>query len=259
MEHQNVLLSVSDGVATITLNRPEAMNPLSPALVEALLAAVDAVAADDTVGAGVLTGAGRAFSAGGDLKDMAAGFSGAEGRRYIQRLNAVVQRLVDLEKPVIAAVNGHALGAGANLALATDIVLASEQARFGQIFRRVGLIPDFGGLYFLPRLVGLARAKELVFTGAVIDAHEAERIGLINRVVPHAELLPAAQALAADLAAGPRAAMAMAKAILNRGSELDLPTILQVEALGQGLLFRTEDFAEGVRAFLDKREPRFSR
>ena len=163
-----------------------------------------------------------------------------------------------MEKPVIAAVNGYAVGAGCSLALACDIIVAAENAKFGQAFVRIGAVPDLGGAYFLPRAVGLHRAKELIFSGRNIDAKEAERIGLVSRVVPPDELMLAAVELAAGLAKAPTKAIALAKQLLNRSVETDLGTFLLLESFAQSIAFQTKDFEEGVAAFLEKREPKFS-
>jgi enoyl-CoA hydratase/carnithine racemase len=162
-----------------------------------------------------------------------------------------------IEKPIIAAVNGDAIGGGANLALACDLVIASEKARFGQTFVKVGLIPDWGGLYLLPRLVGMAKAKELIFTGKMISAIEAERIGLVNKVVPQEEWETAILKLAKELAESPPRAIGISKSLLHKSLESDIETMFELEANVQPLLFSTKDFGEGIKAFLEKRKPRF--
>jgi len=162
-----------------------------------------------------------------------------------------------VRKPVIAAVNGYAVGAGFSLALLCDLIIAADTAKFGMAFIKVGAVPDCGALYFLPRLVGLPKAKELVFTGANIDAAEAYRIGIVNRVVPAAELLPEALRLGQQLADGPAVALALAKEILNASSSLSLEQVMELEIYAQSLCFQTEDHKEGVIAFLEKRKPVF--
>jgi 2-(1,2-epoxy-1,2-dihydrophenyl)acetyl-CoA isomerase len=213
----------------------------------------------------VLTGAGRGFCSGADLKGRQrvrpseappdAGTAGAD--RLRRTLNPLILAIRTIEKPFIAAVNGVAAGAGCNLALACDIVLASEEARFGNVFTRIGLIPDCGGHFFLPRLVGFHKAAELMFTGDIIAAHEAERLGLINRLVPHAELIKQARELAERLARGPTRAIGLCKRTMNIGITADLATVLEAEAKGQALARQTEDHWEGVQAFLEKRPAHF--
>lgn len=255
---ESLSLEVDGGVAAITLNRPQALNALNVALGRELLRAFEWVRSEPSVRAVVLTGAGRAFSAGGDLRDLQAAAGTPEGRDFVAGVGRITLAMATLEKPVIAAVNGVAAGAGFNLALAADLILAADTAKFTQAFVRVGLLPDAGGCYFLPRAVGMAKAKELIFTGDTIDAAEAERLGLINRVVPAGELMAEAMKLARRLAAGPSRAIGMAKAVLHRGAGASLPDVIDMEATAQGLLMYTADHREGVAAFLEKREPRFT-
>jgi 2-(1,2-epoxy-1,2-dihydrophenyl)acetyl-CoA isomerase len=219
----------------------------------------------------VLTGAGRAFCAGGDVKGMAArgeaqagngisspagGFArGVENLRQSQR--ATSYALHTMPKPTIAMVNGHAVGAGLSLALACDIRIASDQARFGTVFRNVGFSGDYGGSYYLQRLVGNGKARELYFTGEIIDATEAERIGMVNRVVPHDELVEQTMALASKLASGPTLAYARMKENLNRAETCDLLTLLDQEALNMSLSGTTQDHREAAKAFVEKRQPTF--
>jgi 2-(1,2-epoxy-1,2-dihydrophenyl)acetyl-CoA isomerase len=181
----------------------------------------------------------------------------AEGRARVESLNRFVIRLFEFPKPTIAMVDGFAVGAG-NIALGCDLLIASDRARFGEVFAKIGLVPDGGGTWLLPRLVGLAKAKELVFSADIIDAAEALRIGLVNRVVPAAELEKTTRALAARIAAGPPGALGLAKVLLNRSATADLATSLGFEAYAQAQSVTTDDHAEGVRAFLEKRPPRFT-
>jgi 2-(1,2-epoxy-1,2-dihydrophenyl)acetyl-CoA isomerase len=176
----------------------------------------------------------------------------------VELLNRFVLRLFHFPKPTLAMVDGFAVGAGCNVALGCDLVIASDRARFGEVFLKIGLVPDGGGTWLLPRLVGLSRAKELVFTADIIDAAEALRIGLVNRVVPAAELEPTTRALAGRIAAGPPQALGLAKFLLNRSATLDLRTALEFEAHAQSQAITSEDHAEGVRAFLERRPPKFS-
>ena len=181
----------------------------------------------------------------------------AEGRARVELLNRAVLRLASFPLPTIAMVDGYAVGAGSNLALCCDLIVASERARFGEVFCKIGLAVDGGGTWLLPRLVGLARAKELVFTGDIIDAAEAFRIGLVNRVVGAEDLVTATRALAEKIAAGPPLALRLDKQALNRAASTDLAGALEIEAFSQGLAVASADHQEGVAAFFDKRPPRF--
>jgi len=259
MGYGTIRVDRSDGVATITLDRPEARNAIDLVMRRELLAGLDELEADSTTKVLILTGAGGHFSAGGDVKTMAAKrHTAAEGRARVESLNRFIIRLFEYPKPTIAMVDGFAVGAGCNVALACDMVIASDCARFGEVFARIGLVPDGGGTWLLPRLVGLAKAKELVFSADIIDAAEALRIGLVNRMVPAAELPAATRALAARIAAGPPGALGLAKALLNRSATVDLATALSFEAYAQAQTITSDDHAEGVRAFLEKRPPKFT-
>jgi 2-(1,2-epoxy-1,2-dihydrophenyl)acetyl-CoA isomerase len=266
MPYETLLYEVKVGVATITLNRPAVLNAISPQMIEELQAVLSTIRDDATVRAVVLTGAGRGFCAGADLKarqrvkptEAPADAHHAGAERLRRTYNPLILAIRTIEKPFLAAVNGVAAGAGCNLALACDIVLASNEARFGNVFVRIGLIPDCGGHFLLPRLVGFHKAAELMFTGDIIDAQVAEHLGLINRVVPHADLAKQAGELAERLARGPTRAIGLCKRTLNVGISADLATVLDAEAEGQGLAGQTEDHWEGVQAFLEKRPARFS-
>ncbi|OGO50745.1 MAG: hypothetical protein A2148_03360 [Chloroflexi bacterium RBG_16_68_14] len=264
----------ADGVALITLNRPDSLNAMGGQLMPMLARYLDQSLRDREVRAVVLTGAGRAFCAGGDVKAMGqrpagapaggdqtrsvpgAGEEGVVGLREMQMRTSYV--LHTMPKPTIAMVNGYAVGAGLSLALACDLRIASDQARFGTAFRNVGLSGDFGGSYFLPRLVGSAKARELYFTAEIIDAQEAFRLGIANRVVPHDQLEEETLAFAAKLAAGPTGAYARMKENLNLAWHVDLKTMLDHEALNMRLAGLSSDSREAVRAFIEKREPKFA-
>jgi 2-(1,2-epoxy-1,2-dihydrophenyl)acetyl-CoA isomerase len=259
MGYSTLSVERAGAIATITLNRPGARNALDLAMRQEMLAALDEIEADDSLRVLILTGAGEHFCAGGDVKSMRERRqTSAEGRARVQLLNRLVQRLVDFPRPTLAMVDGYAVGAGTNLALCCDMVIASDRAKFGELFNKIGLAPDGGGTWFLPRLVGLARAKELVFTGDIFDAAEAARIGLVNRVVPVAELRAVTWALAEKIAGGPPAVQRMAKHMLNRATTSDLAAALDLEAYSQGLAIAGDDHQEGLAAFFDKRPPRFS-
>lgn len=258
MGYQTLTVQRAGAVTTITLNRPEARNALDLALRQELRAALDEVEADTGARVVVLTGAGGNFCAGGDVKLMRdKRHTAAEGRARVEILNRLVLRLVDFPRPTIAMVDGFAVGAGCNLALCCDLIVASDRARFGEVFAKIGLVPDGGGSWLLPRLVGMARAKELIFTAEVIDAAEALRIGLVNRVVPAAELGAVTRGLADRIAAGPPAVLGMAKQMVNRAAVSDLAAALEREAFSQALAITGDEHQEGLRAFFEKRPARF--
>ena len=263
-----VLRRQQDGVAWITLNRPEAGNAITPGMRDQIIGWLEEASADLAVRAVVLTGAGeKGFSTGADLRskepgparphgapERAAGDAARLIRNGWQRL---ISAVLDCEKPVIAAVNATAAGGGMNLALACDLVLAAEEARFIAVFVRRGIAPDAGGAYLLPRLIGPQKAKELFFFGDDVPAGEAERLGLVNRVVPRDRLLGEAGAWAARLASGPTKAIGAAKYLTNRALESDRATALWDESVAQELVTGTEDCREGLAAFAERRSPVF--
>ena len=262
MDFENIILKKEDGVATITFNRPDTMNSLNPKLADDLHPCLDDVEKDDSVKVIVITGAGRGFCSGADLSTITTPGvfeSIIQKKEWIQGAGEnFVKRLMNLEKLVITSVNGPAIGAGFSFALAGDIIIASEKARFQMVFVNIGLVPDGGSLLILPRLVGIAKAKELCFNGDMLDAKEAERIGLINRVVPADELEAETKKLALRYAKGPSKSLGFMKKIINIGlATNNLDTVMAHEAQAQVLLFETEDFKEGVKAFLEKRPPQF--
>src|SRR5262245_20033754 len=256
-----VLVHRSEGVRTLTLNRPEALNALTLKATTALADALAEGAADPQTRAIIITGAGSAFSAGGDigfLQELPT-MPPARVKEVVYGTFQRVPRLIrSMDKPVIAAVNGAAVGAGCEIAIACDFRIASEKARFGEVWINLGCVPALGGMFLLPRIVGLARATELVMTGEVIDAREALRIGLVNKVVMPPDLLRAAEELAYRLGCGPARALAAAKQALNRGLSSSFFAELEVTVEQQAMCFATADFAEGVRALAEKRPPRFT-
>jgi 2-(1,2-epoxy-1,2-dihydrophenyl)acetyl-CoA isomerase len=252
-----VLRETHDGVLTLTLNRPDALNSFNVEMKEALLAGLKDAAKDKGVRVVVLTGAGRAFSAGQDLKERQAPDVAPLGNELRIRYNPIVLAMRRLEKPVIGAINGVAAGAGISVALACDIRIAAENASFIEVFGRVGLVPDTGSTWFLPRLVGYAKAAEMIFTTDPVDAATAERIGLVNRVVSADELMEESTAMARKLALAAPLALALAKRGLNRALESGLEDQLEFEAQLQSIAGRSSDHAEGVAAFVDKRAAEF--
>jgi len=261
MTYECLIHEVKDGIATLTLNRPDRLNALGGSLRDDLHDAITRSAADPDVRVLIITGAGKGFCAGGDVKAMNEAKEGRRERPFMEKIapgrDRTLLAMRDAPQPIIAAVNGAAAGAGMNLALGCDIRLASTAAKFSQAFVKRGLHPDWGGTYFLPRVVGMAKACELIFTGAVIDAAEALRLGIVSQVLPPEELLPAAQALARAIADGPPIAIRLAKRGLYRNAESDLRTALEYETFAQNNCFETEDATEGIKAFVEKRPPRF--
>jgi enoyl-CoA hydratase len=249
---ETILYEKKDEIAIITFNRPEAMNALNIQMRAEFREAVADVAADDSIHVLILTGAGKAFVAGSDIKEFSR--TTAFGAHHIVRLATVVEKL---EKPVIAAVNGFCLGGGCEIALGCDIIIASEKAKFGQPEINLGIIPGGGGTQRLPRLVGACRAKELIFTGDIIRAEEADRIGLINRVVAMDALMPTAIEIAKKIAAKSQAALRLAKTAVNHGMQTGLEAGLDYERELYSLALTLEDKAEGVAAFIEKRPAQF--
>ncbi|MER6535976.1 enoyl-CoA hydratase/isomerase family protein [Streptomyces sp. 900105755] len=251
----------AERVAHLTLDRPDALNALTPDQRDHVVRLLGEASADPGIGAVVVTGTGRGFCAGADLR----GGSGSTAERVpgdvARTIRLGAQRLVaavlDCEKPVIAAVNGTAAGLGVHLALACDLVLAAESARFIEVFVRRGLVPDGGGAYLLPRLIGPHRAKELMFFGDALSAPEAERLGLVNRVVPDADLARTARDWAVRLATGPTRALALTKQLVNTSLDTDRATAFAAEAAAQEINMTSRDAREGVRAFVERRDPEF--
>ena len=248
---------VADSIATITLDRPEALNALTITLKGELLAALRSVARDRAVRAVVLTGAGRAFCAGQDLKERLEPDAAPLAVELRERYNPIIAAMRGLDQPIVGAINGVAAGAGASLAFACDIRLAAEGASFILAFGRIGLVPDSGSTWFLPRLVGPAKAAELALIGEPLSAVDAERFGLVARVVPNDTLAGEARAVATRLAGLAPIALAQTKRALERSWSIGLDVALEDEAYRQGIAGATADHAEGLAAFLEKRPPRF--
>lgn len=261
-EQSRIQVDREGAVGWIRINRPERLNAFSGTMREDLAAALAAMEADDDVACVVITGVGRAFSTGGDVRVMAEIIDAQDEARFEHLVRAgaeVVERIDAMSKPVIAAVNGPSAGAGACLALACDIRVASESASVGLTFMRVGLHPDWGGSFFLPKLVGYGIAAEAVLTGGMINAERAERLGIFNKVVPAADLETTARSMAGQIAAAPRGVVAAAKRTLRRSLHAPLDTILEEEVHAQLDAFHSPDFREGITAFIEKRTPRFGR
>lgn len=256
-DYNSIICDFEENVLLVRLNKIKTLNALDDDIKRDLADVFEKAYSDDDIKVVVLTGNGRAFSAGGDLNSLANVNTAVDGRTRIKGLQKLIKSMVNLEKPIIAAVNGFAVGAGFNIALACDIIIASEKAKFSQIFSKVGLIPDAGGMYFLTRQVGPMKAKELVFTAKMLTANEALEIGIVNQVVTEDELIEKSLNMAKELAKGPSVAIGMAKTIINQSISWDLDTLFENEAFAQGICMTTEDFREGVNAFKEKRDPIF--
>lgn len=247
-------------VGYLIFNRPEKLNALYGKMREEVLEALEGFNGDRSTRVIVITGEGRGFCAGGDiryLEELKEKKDHENFRDLLEYGRKVIRAIIESEKPVIASVNGPAAGAGLNIALACDIRLASDRATFGETFVRLGLHPDWGGSWLLPRIVGIARACEMVFTGSMIDAREAERIGLVNRVVPHGDLEKVTRQMAEAIAALPPLPIRLAKKSLYQGLQWDLPATLAKELEHQMVCFQSKDSMEGITAFLERRSPQF--
>jgi enoyl-CoA hydratase len=258
MAYDNILFQADQGIATITFNRPKALNALNQALLGELSRALDAVAVDEDIRVLILTGAGeKAFVAGADITELAA-FTALQAKVFSRAGHAVIAKLQELSIPVIAAVNGFALGGGSEIALACDFIYAAENAKFGLPEITLGLIPGFGGTQRLPRLIGANRAKELIFTGKMIGAAEAAQIGLVNKVVAPAALMEEVLKTARDIAARGRVSLRAAKQAVNQGLNTDLATGCGIEVDAFALTMASADAKEGTAAFLEKRKAVFT-
>lgn len=257
MPEEHILTSREGGVLTLTLNRPAAFNSFTRPMAAQLQDALREAAQDEEVRCVVITGEGRAFCAGQDLKEVTAADAPPLEDIVAGTYNTTVRMLRGLEKPVVAAVNGVAAGAGANIALACDLLIAAESARFIQAFSKIGLIPDSGGTWMLPRIVGLQRATSLAFLGTPVTAREAEAMGMVHKAVPDEEFPQEVAALAAELAALPTRGLALTKKAFNHAFEQGFSDQLDTELDLQAAASRTDDYREGVAAFLEKRPPRF--
>lgn len=259
MTYNSIVFDVTERIATVTLNRPEAMNATTDELYTELRHCIDRIATDSGISCAILTGAGKGFCAGADLKARRDGMTPLELRaRHRWILKDILQPLYNLEKPVIAAVNGAAAGAGFNIALACDFIVASESASFIQAFAKVGLVPDLGGLYLLSRVVGLNVAKELCFTARKVLPDEAKALGIVNHVVPHDELMTKARDIAALIVKTSPTATAMTKSLLNKSSTTTMEDMLEFESFAQTVAYLTPEYKEGVQAFREKRAPDFA-
>lgn len=253
-----ILTSHQDGITTLTLNRPEVFNSFNREMALLFQSELDKANEDDSVRAIIVTGAGKAFCAGQDLKEVTSPELNPGFKKILEEhYNPIVERIRNIEKPVIAAVNGVAAGAGANIALACDIVIAHEKVSFIQAFSKIGLIPDSGGTFFLPRLIGLQKATALMMLGDKVSASEAERLGMVYKVTSLEDFLKEVHAIANTLSKMPTKALGMTKRLLNQSLVNDLTTQLDLEGKLQIEAAQSEDYAEGVAAFVEKRSPVF--
>jgi len=260
--YQTLLYDASENIATITLNRPDVLNAVNQTMGLELLKALKAAGDDDEMRCLIITGSGRAFSAGEDIQDLRGQYERGEnpqlGERLLHKYNPLIRRIRQTPKPIIAAVNGVAAGAGAGIAYACDIRTAADSAKFIQAFIRVGLAPDSGTSFFLPRLVGFAKALELSLTGDELTSKEAERLGVVAKVVPADQLMTTTRELAGKLARGPTKAIGLTKRALNKSIGSDLEGVLEYESYLQEIAGATSDHIEAVRAFFERRKPNFS-
>jgi 2-(1,2-epoxy-1,2-dihydrophenyl)acetyl-CoA isomerase len=261
VNNPHVLIEVDEGIGTLTLNRPQKLNSFIGTMRDEIANGIDKLSGDESVRCVIVTGAGRAFCAGADvtyLTKLIETQAVDEAIALVEAGRQVTTAIREMPKPVIAAINGAAAGGGANMALACDLRIAAENASIGQTFNRIGLHPDWGGTYTVPRLVGPARAAELFFFAEMVPAGEAERIGLVNRVVPPESLMSTARKWAAHLAAKPPLTLRLAKQAIQLSLNSSFEEMLNYETEAQRACFKSEDALEGVRAFIEKREPRFS-
>lgn len=259
MEYTTLLLEKKDKIGTITLNRPDKLNALSQKAFNEFITALTEMDEDSDVRVVIITGAGRAFSAGLDLDEAREG-PGEAALQVVPIQGSVAwipHMMRNMRKPIIASINGPAVGGGFTIAIACDIRIASEDAKMGAPFVRVGLIPELGSTYNLPRLIGMAKTCELIFTGKTIDAKEAKEIGLVNEVVPRGELEATTYKMATEIAQAAPISLQLAKKALYQGLDSDMVTQIQFEQLGQSTCFKSDDFREGIKAFLEKRKPLF--
>jgi 2-(1,2-epoxy-1,2-dihydrophenyl)acetyl-CoA isomerase len=258
MAVEGVLFTKEEGIATITFNRPGRLNAVTDAMRTEVYRIATELRSDDGVKVLIITGAGEAFSSGADTGELTADYSGPIEPYILKRpFGWWILPVRYFPKPTIAAIPGIAAGTTCSLALACDFRIASEKARFSMVFVRRGLIPDGGATYYLPRIVGASKALELMLMGDTIDAREAERLGIVSRVVPHDELMNAARELAMRIAKGPSVAVELIKRGVYKGLDSDLESGLDYESLAQRICFQTEDFREGVASFIEKRQPQF--
>jgi len=257
VEYKTILYEKKEGIGTITLNRPKSMNALNSTVFKELGQVLSEIEGDDEVKVVLVTGSEKFFASGADISEVGGISTPVDAHDFIKAAQATINRIEDLEEPVIAAISGLALGGGCELALACDLRIAAENAKFGQPEIKIGVIPGGGGTQRLPRVVGVTKAKELLYTGDFIDAQEAYRIGLVNKVVPVASLMEEARNMALKIARQPGMALKVTKLAVNGGLNMDIKSAMAYEARCFEILFSTEDQKEGMKAFVEKRKPVF--
>jgi len=257
MMGESILFEIDRGVAKVTLNEPEHLNSLSRTITEGLEKALDRIDQDTNIRSVILTGSGKGFCVGGNIKEFPTEMNALQIKDWMKSASNLALKLNRIEKPVIAAVNGFSMGAGFSLALAADFIIASENASFGMVFNKIGAVPDMGAHYYLPRIVGLQLAKYLMFTAKKITAQQAKELGIVLNVVPESELNTRALEIAHQMSESALSALGLSKSILNRSFTMSLEQILYEEGMAQGLAFSTDEHKEGVRAFVEKRKPDF--
>lgn len=256
--NESILVEKKNSIATIMLNEPESLNALSPKLRNELISVLLKVEEDEEIKVAIIAGKGKSFCAGGNIKNMREKMQSYEVKEGMDTSIKIIKLMRELSKPVISAVHGYAAGAGFSIALASDLVIAEEEAKFTLAFKNLGLVPDLGTHYFLANIIGTWKAKELIWRGNTITALEGERYGFINSIVPNGQALEVAQQLAVELAQGPSRAYAYTKSITNQSVDRSLNEILEIENFSQSILRGTKDNKEGIEAFLSKRTPRFT-
>jgi 2-(1,2-epoxy-1,2-dihydrophenyl)acetyl-CoA isomerase len=254
---ESVLFKRDNEIATIYLNEPDYLNALSPAIKDELIKSLKIVKQDHTVRVIILAGKGKSFCAGGDIKAMGGTENALQIKEKMDYTTSIIEMIQKINKPIIAAVQGYAAGAGFSLALASDMIIAEEDTKFRLAFKNVGLIPDLGLHYFLPKAVGMWKAKELIWTGATVTAQEGEKYGFVNKVVPNGMSYEVAMQVANDLSQGPSQSYAQTKSIINNSLSFDSDTVMEMENYAQSILRTTEDHFEGIQAFREKRSPTF--
>jgi 2-(1,2-epoxy-1,2-dihydrophenyl)acetyl-CoA isomerase len=257
MDYKTLLVNKKNGLSIVTMNRPERMNALGLELRTDLLASLADLGRDDEVRAIILTGKGKAFCAGGDLGELKEKMTVSQARNYVREVSRIIAAIRNLEKPVIAGVNGAAVGAGFSLVMASDLIVASEKAFFSMAFVKVGLVPDLGANFFAPRLFGNHKAKEMAFLGKTLSARDLWEMGLVNYLVAPEALEQKLLEVAGQITDGPPLALGLAKRMMNQSWDLALDDMLEVEALSQAACLQSEDFQEGATAFYEKRTPHF--
>ncbi|HZG72316.1 MAG TPA: enoyl-CoA hydratase/isomerase family protein [Chondromyces sp.] len=254
---KSVLLEIEDAIAKITLNEPEHLNSFSSTITKGLEDALSKVELDRNIRSVIITGNGKGFCVGGNIKEFPQNQNAYEVKQWMKAASSLALKINRIDKPIIAAVNGFAMGAGFSLALAADIIIASEEASFGMVFNKIGAVPDMGAHFYLPRIVGLQKAKYLMFRAKKITAQEAKDLGIVLEVVSLNELNKRAEEVAREFSESALPALGLSKAILNRSFDLTIEQILLEEGMSQGLAFSTAEHQEGIQAFLEKRKPQF--